>query len=137
MCVCEHISKKAIFLIGEQFISGLSDREARKLKESSARSANARATPGWPAGNEIYSNPVSACMHTVRGVFVLVETCITVLVVKAGTVESTKDHFEIDVLQRLLLCSLRFLVHVQWSHILERRLPCGHCRHRRHTTIAC
>ena len=33
----------------EQFISGLSDREARKLEQSSARSANARATPGWPA----------------------------------------------------------------------------------------
>ena len=30
----------------EQFISGLSDREARKREQSSARSANARATPG-------------------------------------------------------------------------------------------
>ena len=41
--------KEAIFLIGEQFISGLSDREARKLEESSSWSANARAMPGWPA----------------------------------------------------------------------------------------
>ena len=44
------------FSIGELFISGLSDREARKLsrargakRRSSARNANARATPGWTA----------------------------------------------------------------------------------------
>ena len=42
--------------LGRMFISGLSDREARKLsgarrakRQTSARSANARATPGWPA----------------------------------------------------------------------------------------
>ena len=46
--------KKAIVLIGEQFISGLSEHEARKLEQSSsARSANARATPGWPASKFI------------------------------------------------------------------------------------
>ena len=45
------LKRKAIFLIGEQFISGLSEHEVRKLEQSSsARSANARATPGWPAG---------------------------------------------------------------------------------------
>ena len=41
--------KEAIFLIGEQFISGLSDRKAGKLEESSTWSANALATAGWPA----------------------------------------------------------------------------------------
>ena len=41
--------RKAIFLIGEQSISGLSDREAKKLEQNSAQSANAQATPGWPA----------------------------------------------------------------------------------------
>ena len=51
-CQSQHISnfkEKQPFLIGEQFISGSSDREARKLEESSARSANARAMPGWSA----------------------------------------------------------------------------------------
>ena len=44
------LKRKAIFLIGVQFISGLSEHEARKLEQSPwARSANARATPGWPA----------------------------------------------------------------------------------------
>ena len=44
-CKANTFQRKAIFLIDEQFISGLSDREARKLEQSSARSANARATP--------------------------------------------------------------------------------------------
>ena len=45
------------FPSGSLFISGLNDREARKLsrasgakRPSSARSAKARATPGWTAG---------------------------------------------------------------------------------------
>ena len=44
---------RAIFLIGEQVISGLSDRGERKLEQSSVRRANAQATPGWPASNHI------------------------------------------------------------------------------------
>ena len=46
-----------------EFITGLSDREARKLsgacgakRRSSARSANARATPGWQASHSIFPN---------------------------------------------------------------------------------
>ena len=45
---------------GSMFISGLSDRKARKVsgakgakRQTSARSANVRATPGWPAGNQM------------------------------------------------------------------------------------
>ena len=52
------VQRRANFLHG--FTSGLSEREARKLsgarrekRQTSARSANARATPGWPASGEV------------------------------------------------------------------------------------
>ena len=37
------LKRKAIFLIGEQFISGLSEHEARMLEQSSS----ARSTNAW------------------------------------------------------------------------------------------
>ena len=55
------------------FTSGWSDREARKLsgargakRQISARSANARATPGWPAGISIKTKMITLCTTCIR-----------------------------------------------------------------------
>ena len=67
--IASSIQRRANFLIGEcVHLRGLSDQEARTLsgargakRQTSARSAHARATPGWPASLFITSWPARRC----------------------------------------------------------------------------